>query len=464
MCVKKIFMFLFITFASLLFINNVDASNIKMTVTGIQDYDYVNKVVQSVNHERTVAGLNTLVLDKDLTERAMIRAAEIYDLFSHTRPDGTPCFTVLNGLYYSLAAENIAEGQTTAFNVMEAWMNSTGHRANILNKDVKAIGVGHINVNGRNYWVQLFSDNPQDIFTKTGINYTSITFNKDDTDLDNLDNIIKDTFDIDVNSTINLDNNNKTKNILKSSREVIINDYSKVEIPITSYTFTSLNTSVATVDSNGLVSAVGNGNTTIRVVYNDKQYDFKVNVNIDEEPRLFNDVKKSDWFYSAVKYVYENNIIKGYTNGNFGPNDKLTRAMIVTILHRMEKEHNVSTNNKFSDVGSSWYTNAINWASQNKIVMGYGDGTFKPNNNITRQDLMVILYRYAKYKGKDMTANTDISNYKDYNKIDNYAKEAMKWAVSKKILYGNKDGLLNPKGNATRAQVAAIIERYMKNI
>lgn len=77
---------------------------------------------------------------------------------------------------------------------------------------------------------------------------------------------------------------------------------------------------------------------------------------------------------------------------------------------------------------------------------------------------MVILYRYAKYKGKDMTINTDITNYPDYNKIDNYAKEAIKWAVGKKILYGNKDGLLDPKGNATRAQVAVIIQRYMKNI
>lgn len=138
--------------------------------------------------------------------------------------------------------------------------------------------------------------------------------------------------------------------------------------------------------------------------------------------------------------------------------------MLVTILHRMDSEPSVSTTNNFSDVGSSWYTNAINWTSQNKIVMGYGDGLFKPNNNITRQDLMVILYRYAKYKSKNMTITSDISTYSDYNKIDDYAKETMKWAVSKKLLYGNNSGLLEPKGNATRAEVAAIIEIYMKNV
>ena len=266
-----------------------------------------------------------------------------------------------------------------------------------------------------------------------------------------------------VNKLItNISFNKYNMNLKIGNSEKLILTYTPSDASNKSVTWKSSNTSIATVDSNGKVTAKGVGNASISATTKDgSNKTIKCNVTVND---IFNDVKSTDWYYNSVKYVYENNIIKGYTNGNFGPNDKLTRAMIVTILHRMDSEPNVSTNNKFSDVGSSWYTNAINWASQNKIVMGYGDGTFKPNNNITRQDLMVILYRYAKYKGKDMTANTDISNYKDYNKIDNYAKEAMKWAVSKKILYGNKDGLLNPKGNATRAEVAAIIDRYMKNV
>ena len=230
--------------------------------------------------------------------------------------------------------------------------------------------------------------------------------------------------------------------------------------------WSSSNESVATVDSNGVVTAKGVGNATISAITLDGS-DITVNCNVtvtNKESSLFNDIYTDDWYYSAVKYVYENNIIKGYTNGNFGPNDNLTRAMLVTILHRMENEEKVSNKNNFSDVGNTWYTNAIDWASDKKIVMGYGDGTFKPNNKITRQDLMVILYRYAKYKGKNMSVNTDITNYPDYNKIDNYAKEAMKWAIGKKILYGNNSGLLDPKGNATRAQVAVIIQRYMQKI
>ena len=460
---KKIFIMLFIVVSSFLCMNYVEASNVKVTVSGVQNYDYVHEVLDLVNEERAKNNLDPLVLDNKLTEKAMIRAAEIYDTFAHTRPNNTSCFTILNDVPFWTTGENIAAWQTKPSYVMDSWMNSDGHRANILDADFKAIGIGHINVGGRNYWVQMFTDIPQSEFTKTGKNDTSITFNKDDSTFDNLDEIVRATFEVEPNSTIKLNNTKKSQSLLTDSREVVINNYKKVVIPIELYSFQSLNTNVAEVNSNGLVTIKGNGKTTIRVKYNDNSYDFNVEVTY-KEPTMFNDIYTTDWYYNSVKYVYENNIIKGYTNGNFGPNDKLTRAMLVTILHRMEKEPSVSTNNKFSDVGSSWYTNAINWASDKKIVMGYGDGSFKPNNNITRQDLMVILYRYAKYKGKNMTSNSDISTYSDYNKIDDYAKEAMKWAVSKKILYGNKDGLLNPKGNATRAEVAAIIERYMKNV
>ncbi len=245
----------------------------------------------------------------------------------------------------------------------------------------------------------------------------------------------------------------------------------KAEITPTNVTiktvkYTSSDENIATVDNNGVVTAKGVGNVIISAnTIDGTNIEKEINIIVTKKNTgIFNDVTEDAWYYSAVKYVYENNIIKGYTNGNFGPNDNLTRAMLVTILHRMEKEPSVTTSNNFPDVGNTWYTNAINWASDKKIVMGYGDGTFKPNNNITRQDLMVILYRYAKYKGKNISTDADITNYPDYNKIDNYAKEAMKWAIGKKILYGNNSGLLDPKGNATRAQVAVIIERYMKNI
>lgn len=179
--------------------------------------------------------------------------------------------------------------------------------------------------------------------------------------------------------------------------------------------------------------------------------------------KLFKDVSKSVWYYDAVKYVYENNIIKGYSNGNFDSNDKLTGYMIVVILHRLESEKVVNSPVKFKDVSSnSWYSNAIKWAVSNKIIYGYNDGTFKPNNSITRQDFIVMLYRYDKYKHNNISNNNiNITNYKDYNKISSYAIDAMKWSIKYKIIVGSK-GYLNPQNYVTRAEVAVILERYLK--
>ena len=284
--------------------------------------------------------------------------------------------------------------------------------------------------------------------------------------------IYEELYEHNETQTFNIEKYVESIKLDKDNLELVINTNSKLNITYTptdaynkSLKWTSSDENIATIDSNGVVTAKGVGTTTISVSTVDgSNITINCNVTVKEESSIFKDVSKNAWYYDSVKYVYDNNIIKGYANGNFGPNDNLTRAMLVTILHRMENEVLVSNKNTFSDVSNTWYTNAINWASDKNIVMGYGDGTFKPNKNITRQELMVILYRYAKYKGKDMTSTSDISTYSDYNKIDDYAKEAMKWGVSKKILYGNKDGLLNPKGNATRAEVAAIIERYMKNV
>ena len=179
---------------------------------------------------------------------------------------------------------------------------------------------------------------------------------------------------------------------------------------------------------------------------------------------MFKDVKKTDWYYNDIKYVYDKKVILGYTNGNYGPNDDLTRAMIVTILHRMENEEIVDTKNRFWDMkDNTWYSNAVDWGFDKKIIYGYRNGCFKPYKSIARQELIAILYRYAIYKGKEISIQDDITNFKDYNDIDEYVLDAMKWAVKNNILYGNKDGYLKPKDGATRTEVAAIIKRYMEN-
>ncbi|MBR2240749.1 MAG: S-layer homology domain-containing protein [Clostridia bacterium] len=181
----------------------------------------------------------------------------------------------------------------------------------------------------------------------------------------------------------------------------------------------------------------------------------------------FTDVSKSSWYFSAVKDMYDNSIISGLNNYTFGPYEKLTRGMIVTILWRMEGSPANDGKSIFTDVNSkSWYAQAIKWAADNKIVSGYtGTTKFGPKDDIKRQDLAGILRNYAKYKGKNINATTDLTKYSDYNQISNYAKASMEWAVSKGVITGNtKTKTLNPKGTATRAEAASMIQKYCNKV
>ena len=180
----------------------------------------------------------------------------------------------------------------------------------------------------------------------------------------------------------------------------------------------------------------------------------------------FKDVQAGAWYYNAVRYVYQNNIVKGYNATTFAPEDKLTRGMMVTLLYRMEGSPNNNGKSRFTDVNSSeWYAKAVKWAVDNGIVHGY-DGTtkFGPNDNIIRQDLAGILRNYARYKGKDITPTGDLTKFSDNNKVDSYAQTSIKWAVGKGVITGNADGTLNPKGNATRAEAAAMLQKYCNRV
>ncbi len=180
----------------------------------------------------------------------------------------------------------------------------------------------------------------------------------------------------------------------------------------------------------------------------------------------FVDVAPSEWYHNAVKYVFDNNIIKGYDNLNFAPDDNLTRGMLATILYRMEGEPAISGKPKFPDVQDSkqFYYKAVKWATDKGVVAGYNTGKFGPNDNITREQLAVILNRYAKYKGKNVSATNDLKKFSDVSKISDYAVSSMKWAVGAGVITGNDNGTLNPKGNATRAEVSAMMEKYCKKV
>ena len=187
-----------------------------------------------------------------------------------------------------------------------------------------------------------------------------------------------------------------------------------------------------------------------------------------EEPaptEPFIDVAEGDWFYDAVVYAYQNELMDGVGGNRFAPNSETTRAQLVPILYRLEGEPAVSGDLPFTDVEAGiWYTDAILWAAQNNIVNGVSDTEFAPGDDLTRQQLVTILYRYAEAKGYDVSASADLSGYPDAGQVQDYAQPAMAWAVAENIIQGMEDGTLKPAGNASRAQIATILMRFCEDV
>ena len=177
----------------------------------------------------------------------------------------------------------------------------------------------------------------------------------------------------------------------------------------------------------------------------------------------FTDVKENDWFYDSVKYAYENDLMKGISNTEFAPDSDVTRAMFVTVIYRMENEPQTGKC-AFTDVESgSYYENAVAWANENGIVSGISEECFAPNEPITREQMAAIIYRYAAFKGYDITTSSNTS-YTDNDNISDYAKDAVIWAAEKYVMTGNTDGSFAPKANTTRAQTASVFMRMVENL
>ena len=180
----------------------------------------------------------------------------------------------------------------------------------------------------------------------------------------------------------------------------------------------------------------------------------------------FADVKENDWFYNDVAYAYENGLMNGTSATTFAPYANTTRGMIVTILWRMDGQTAPLHDCQFADVADgSYYELAIAWAAENGIVNGFSATEFKPDANITREQFAAIMYRYAQYKGYDVSVgeNTNILSYGDAETVSAYAVPAMQWACGAGLVNGI-DGNLVPAGNATRAQAAAILHRFCETL
>mgnify|MGYP001084572313 CR=1 FL=1 len=178
----------------------------------------------------------------------------------------------------------------------------------------------------------------------------------------------------------------------------------------------------------------------------------------------FTDVSTSDWFYDDVAFVYENGLFSGTDSRSFSPNASMTRAMLVTVLYRLEGEPTVTGRSSFTDVRSgAYYEKAVIWAAANGIVTGTDSTSFSPGAKVTREQLAAILYRYAQYRKLDTDASAKLNSFTDADSVSAYASEALGWAVSEGLING-ASGKLMPKGDATRAQVAAILHRFVKNV
>lgn len=200
---------------------------------------------------------------------------------------------------------------------------------------------------------------------------------------------------------------------------------------------------------------------TGKVIYADRDYS-------ENDPPSFNlpftDISSSDWFFEKVQYVYENNIMVGVSNTKFDPYATLDRAQAVQILYNLEGQPRVTGSTSFSDVAGHWAIQAIQWASEEGIAAGDGDGTFRPNDSITREEFAQMLYNYSRYKWYDISASGDLAKFQDTDKVSDWAITAIKWANGHGLINGHDDGTIDPQGPAQRCQAASILCQYNQAI
>ncbi len=181
--------------------------------------------------------------------------------------------------------------------------------------------------------------------------------------------------------------------------------------------------------------------------------------------KVFLDVQKTAWYYDVIQSIIEKELMTGVSENKFEPEANTTRAMLITVLHRMSKDESKldAKDELFTDVKhGTWYYDAVLWGQAKNIIAGYDDKSFGVNDNITREQLVSILYRYAQYKNYDMTARADLDKYTDASDLASYALTPMQWAVQNGLIKGTTDTSLAVKKEATRAEIATILINFIK--
>ena len=225
----------------------------------------------------------------------------------------------------------------------------------------------------------------------------------------------------------------------------------------------SINGQALSTGGSATVAIPNSGKTDIVVGIGAKTYTLTILRNSGTGANPFTDVSEKDWFYGDVMFAYENGLMIGTGNAQFRPHGTATRGMMATILWRMAGSPAPKGNNSFTDVeAGTWYTDAITWTAENGIFLGYGNNKVGPNDSITREQLAAIFFRYADYKGCDMNAKGELDKFRDAGKVSDYARAAMQWAVGSGLIQGKPDGVLDPQGTATRAEIAAMLHRFLE--
>lgn len=422
-CKKLFFTLLCLTilFSATFSLIALSPADVRAAETGLSDQEW--DVLLLTNRERINNGVAPVTTTNFLQDGCDIRAKELNVKFDHKRPNGSSCFTVLNDVQapgYAAAGENIAAGYPSATAVVNGWMNSPGHRQNILNPYFAHMGAGlavFSNNSYGKYWVQLF-------YTGFDCNYTAMNLSAPE--------------------RITVPFGTKIED-LRLTAELTC-DCGKTYLPVmaelcSGYQPNTFGTQKVTVSAFGLSDTI----------------------EIKVSPEAFTDVPINAWFYEAVNYATENSLMNGIGGNKFSPDANMTRAMLVTVLWRYEGKPKEGANG-FTDVKNGvWYTDAVAWAAKNNIVYGTSPTTFDPEGNITREQIAAILYRYANQKGLDTGKRASLNAFPDADRVGSYAKEAMEWCVAEGIINGS-DGKLAPLNNATRAQVATMLMRYIENI
>lgn len=408
------------------------------------------RVLLLTNRERLKEGLVPFTATSFLQAGCDTRAREIEELFSHTRPDGTDCFTVFDEVdtpIVTTAGENIAAGQRDADEVVEAWMNSPGHRANILNADFAHMGAGYHSGGAPYYrhWVQLF-------FTGYGCEYTKMELK------------------LPENSQIEAGGSVDDMGILLVLTCKTCGDcyLPLMEEFCKDYDPEQEGQQTVTVSCFGMTEkfTVGSGEGNGTQEPDDPDSDC-CDGGTDCPSGSFRDVDPSQWYHEGVDYALNNSLMNGTGDGKFEPDSPMTRAMLVTVLWRYAgaPEEGLSD---FTDVKEdAWYAKAVAWAAKNGVVTGVGNGRFDPEGKITREQMAAILYRYSNSLGLDAAGREPLGYFPDGGMVSTYAADALSWAVAEGLITGSRVGsktYLDPQGKATRAQVATILMRYIEGV